>query len=264
MFALRCHRGEASGVSRVNNRIYRLTVAVGARIIPQIERVIAWGSRIGNPAFFEPERFSWVAPLEANWSVIRRELDAMLEFREALPSFQDISTDQRVLTTDDRWKTLFFYAYGIKADGNCARCPETVRLVEAVPGMKTAFFSIISAGKHIPAHRGPFKGVVRYHLGLLVPEPRERCRIRVGTEIRHWEEGRSLVFDDTYEHEVWNDTDGQRAVLFLDVVRPLRFPANLLNQLILFLIAHSPFVKDGVQNYKAWEEKLDAVVNARG
>jgi beta-hydroxylase len=138
-----------------------------------------------------------------------------------------------------------------------------VRLIEAVPGMNTAFFSIISAGKHIPPHRGPFKGVVRHHLGLVVPEPRERCRIRVGSEVRHWEEGRSLVFDDTYEHEVWNDTDGLRVVLFLDVVRPLRFPVNLLNRLILFLIAHSPFVRDGVQNYKAWEKKLEAVVNAR-
>lgn len=247
----------------VNERIYRFTVDIGVQIIKQVERVITWGSKVGNPAFFAPDQFTWVKSLEANWPVIRRDLDGMLKFREALPNFQDISTDQRALTTDDRWKTLFFYAYGVKAEGNCARCPATTRLVEAVPGMKTAFFSIISAGKHIPAHRGPFKGVLRYHLGLLVPEPRERCRIRVGSEVRHWEEGRSLVFDDTYEHEVWNDTDGLRAVLFLDVVRPLRFPANLINHVILFLIAHSPFVKDGVQNYKAWEAKLDAVMNAR-
>jgi len=123
--------------------------------------------------------------------------------------------------------------------------------------MKTAFFSILAPGKHIPAHRGPFKGVIRYHLGLLVPEPAERCRIRVGTEIRHWREGESLVFDDTYEHEVWNDTSGRRAVLFLDVVRPLRFPASTFNDLILALIKRSPFVQDGVQNYKAWEEKLE-------
>lgn len=250
-------------MGKMNEAIYNITVNVGARLIVQIDRVIAWGSRIGNPAFFEPEDFPWVAPLEANWAVIRHELDQVLTYRDVLPSFQDISTDQRTLTTDDRWKTFFFYAYGFKAAGNCARCPETVRLVEAVPGMKTAFFSIISAGKHIPPHRGPFKGVLRHHLGLLVPEPREQCRIRVGNEVRHWEEGRSLVFDDTYEHEVWNDTDGLRVVLFLDVVRPLRFPVNLLNRLILFLIAHSPFVRDGVQNYKVWEAKLDAVVNAR-
>lgn len=245
-----------------NHAIYRFTIDVGVRIIQQVERLITWGSRVGNPAFFAPEQFPWVAPLEANWPVIRRELEAMLKFREVLPNFQDISTDQRALTTDDHWKTLFFYAYGIKAEGNCTRCPDTTRVVEGIPGMKTAFFSIISAGKHIPAHRGPFKGVLRCHLGLVVPEPRERCRIRVGTEVRHWDEGRCLVFDDTYEHEVWNDTDGLRAVLFLDVVRPLRFPANVINRLILFLIAHSPFVTDGVQNYKAWEAKLDAAANA--
>ena len=70
---------------------------------------------------------------------------------------------------------------------------------------------------------------MRYHLALKVPEPREQCRIRVGDEIVTWEEGRSLIFDDTYEHEVWNDTDDERVVLFLDVVRPLRFPMNVVN-----------------------------------
>ena len=237
--------------------VYQTSLNVGARVVGRIERVITWGSLVGNPAFFDPGAFAWVGPLEARWRTIRGELDQVMQYWDSLPNFQDISTDQRSLTDDDRWKTFFLYAYGIKAEGNCRRCPETTRLVEAVPGMKTAFFSILAPGKHIPPHRGPFKGVIRYHLGLLVPEPAERCRIRVGTEIRHWREGQSLVFDDTYEHEVWNDTAGRRAVLFLDVVRPLRFPANTFNDLILALIKRSPFVQDGVQNYRAWEERLE-------
>lgn len=241
----------------IRETVYQASLNVGARLVRGIERVITWGSLVGNPAFFDADAFDWVAPLEAGWRTARRELDGVMQYWDSLPNFQDISTDQRTITDDDRWKTFFLYAYGIKAEGNCARCPETTRLVEAVPGMKTAFFSILAPGKHIPAHRGPFKGVIRYHLGLLVPEPAERCRIRVGTEIRHWREGKSLVFDDTYEHEVWNDTGGRRAVLFLDVVRPLRFPASTFNDLILALIKRSPFVQDGVQNYKAWEEKLE-------
>lgn len=238
--------------------VYRTSIDVGSRVISRIERLIAWGSLVGNPAFFDSAGFDWVGPLEAQWPAIRRELDAVLTYWDTLPNFQDISTDQRGLTDDDRWKTFFLYAYGIKAEGNCRRCPETTRLVEAVPGMKTAFFSILAPGKHIPPHRGPYKGVIRYHLGLLVPEPAHQCRIRVDTETRHWEEGRSLLFDDTYEHEVWNDTAGRRAVLFLDVVRPLRFPASTFNDLVLALIKRSPFVQDGVQNYRAWEAKLEA------
>lgn len=250
-------------VSALREFAYNATINVGSRIIPRLEQAIRWGSLIGDPTFFDAGQFSWVAPLEAQWMTIRRELDGILEYWQALPSFQDISTDQRTITDDDRWKTFFLYAYGIKAEGNCARCPETARLVAAVPGMLTAMFSIISPGKHIPPHRGPYKGVVRYHLGLLVPEPRDRCRIRVGNDVRHWAEGRSLLFDDTYEHEVWNETAGMRAVLFLDVVRPLRFPANALNRLVLTAIARSPFVQDGVQNYQVWEHKLDEYVNAR-
>ena len=87
--------------------------------------------------------------------------------------------------------------------------------------MKTAFFSILAPGKHLPPHRGPYKGVMRYHLGLLIPEPAEQCGIRVDTETRHWAEGESMIFDDTFEHEAWNDTDAhpRRAV------RRLRAPA---------------------------------------
>lgn len=249
-------------MSALRDLAYNATINVGSRLIARLEQAIRWGSLVGDPAFFEPGSFPWVAPLEAQWATVRRELDGILQYWQALPSFQDISTDQRTITDDDRWKTFFLYAYGIKAEGNCARCPETTRLVEAVPGMKTAMFSIISPGKHIPPHRGPYKGVLRYHLGLLVPEPRAQCRIRVGNDIRHWAEGKSLLFDDTYEHEVWNETAGMRAVLFLDVVRPLRFPANALNGLVLTAIARSPFVQDGVQNYRKWERKLEEYVNA--
>ena len=126
--------------------------------------------------------------------------------------------------------------------------------------MKTAMFSILAPHKHIPDHCGPYKGIVRYHLALKVPEPREQCRIRVGDEIATWEEGRSLIFDDTYEHEVWNDTDDERVVLFLDVVRPLRFPMNVVQPAsCIAAIARSPFVADAKRRHLAWEERFAAL-----
>jgi beta-hydroxylase len=249
----------------MGERLHELVVSAGSWLIQRLETVIAWGSRVGNPAFFDPAahpEFRWTHDLERQSKTIRTELEHILEYEELLPSFHDISKDQRRIS-GERWKTFFFCAYGINADRNRARCPETSRIIDAIPGMKTAFFSILGPGMHIPPHRGPFKGVIRYHLGLIVPEPRARCRIRVGDEVRHWDEGKGLMFDDTYEHEVWNDTRGTRVVLFLDIVRPLRFPANVLNWLVLQLIAHSPYIQDGAENYKRWEKKLDQVGSAR-
>ena len=62
--------------------------------------------------------------------------------------------------------------------------------------MTTSFFSILSPGKHIPAHRGAWNGILRLHLGLMVPEPRERVRIRIGNDFYSWREGEALIFDD--------------------------------------------------------------------
>ena len=176
-----------------------------------------------------------------------------------MPPFQEISPDQRRLTDDDKWKTFCLYAFGYRAERNCQRCPETIRLLESIPGMTSAFFSILEPGKHLPDHRGAFKGILRYHLGLLIPEPSEECGIRVDSQICHWSEGKSLIFDDTYRHEAWNHTQSRRVVLFVDFKRPLRFPASVINWLVLTAIKHSPFVTDAVANYEAWEAKLDHV-----
>ena len=234
-----------------------LLIEGGAKVIQSLERIVGLGSRIGNTEFYDAAMFPWARPLEANWLQIRAELEHVLRKPEAIPAFHEISKDQVKITNDDDWKTYFFYAFGFRAEDNCHACPETARLIEGVPGLQTAFFSILSPGKHIPPHRGAFKGLLRYHLGLIVPEPNDNVRIRVGQKYGHWHEGESLIFDDTYQHEVWNDTQETRVVLFLDVMRPLRFPVNLLNAAVIGLIKRSPFVKDGISNYEAWQAKLD-------
>jgi beta-hydroxylase len=247
----------------VRQRIVDLTVVVGEWLLDRLDRLVARASKLGDPAFFTNDDFLWSYGLEANWRAIRRELDDVLRYRDDLPNFQDISTDQESITDDDRWKTFFLYGFGFRSETNCELCPETTRLVESVPGMKTAMFSILAPGKHIPDHNGPYKGIVRYHLALKVPELREHCRIRVGDEIVSWVEGESLIFDDTYEHEVWNDTGDERAVLFLDVVRPLRFPMNILNWLVITAIARSPFISDAKRRHLEWEERFAAARRGR-
>ncbi|MFI5008736.1 MAG: aspartyl/asparaginyl beta-hydroxylase domain-containing protein [Solirubrobacterales bacterium] len=237
------------------NRVVQWTILVGERILAPIERFIGRRSLVGDEAFFPLERFPWVEHVERNWETIREELLGVLKDREALPNFQDISKDQIEITDDDRWKTFFLYGYGFQADVGVEMCPRTAALMREIPGMTTAMLSILSPHKHILDHRGPYKGVLRYHLGLIVPREAERCRIRVGEEFRHWEEGRSMIFDDTFNHEVWNDTDETRVVLFVDVLRPLPFPESLVNRLIVKAIAISPFVMDAKRNQRAWERR---------
>jgi aspartyl/asparaginyl beta-hydroxylase (cupin superfamily) len=236
-------------------RTVELTIAVGERILAPIERFIGRRSLVGDATFFPLERFPWVAHIEQNWTVIREEVERLLEDRAALPNFQDISKDQIEITDDDRWKTLFLYGYGFEAKLGIELCPRTAALMREIPGMTTAMISILSPRKHILDHRGPYKGVLRYHLGLIVPADAEACRIRVGEDIRHWQEGQSMIFDDTFNHEVWNDTEETRVVLFVDVLRPLPFPESAINRAIIKAIGFSPFVLDAKRNQEAWERR---------
>jgi ornithine lipid ester-linked acyl 2-hydroxylase len=206
----------------------------------------------GKKTFFEPESFPWVGSVEAEWGVVRKELESLLTHREEIPNFQDVSDAQKPLTEGDQWKTFWLYAYGKKADENCARCPETVRVLQKIPGMKSAMFSILAPKKHIPEHRGLWKGVLRYHLGLIVPKPIGSSKIRVGKDLRSWEEGKSMIFDDSHPHEVWNDCDSHRVVLFVDVERPLSFPLSLLNRAIIWVIARSPSVAEPMDRVRKY------------
>ncbi|MEM7725675.1 MAG: aspartyl/asparaginyl beta-hydroxylase domain-containing protein [Cyanobacteria bacterium P01_A01_bin.45] len=222
-----------------------------------LERLVSKYSLVGESVFFDTEQFPWSKDLESNWLVIRQELEQVLERVDELPNFDDISKRQKRIAGDNLWKTYFFYAFGFKVEKNCQRCPETAKILEKIPGMKVAFFSILAPGKHIPKHRGKHKGLIRYHLGLKVPQPASQCRIQVADEVRYWQEGKSLIFDDTYYHEVWNDTDGYRVVLFLDIARPLAFPLSLVNWTVNNLVAASPIVTEAKQSHEVWENKFE-------
>lgn len=235
----------------------RPSVALGLWLIKRIERILIRHSLVPDTPFLAPSDFSWVRTLEAGWESIRAELDRLLEAPERIPNFQDISRDQYNISRDDKWKSYFLYGYGYKMENNCKACPETTRILESIPDMYTAFFSVLAPGKHIPLHRGPYRGLLRCHLALVVPEPREDCWIEVGGETTTWEEGRCIVFDDTYRHRVENNTGGRRVVLFIDIKRPLKFPGALLNRIVLFLIRLSPYIQDARRNQVAWEKRLD-------
>jgi aspartyl/asparaginyl beta-hydroxylase (cupin superfamily) len=225
-------------------------------LVRWVERLNMTYASLGNHAVYPNHAFPWAAQIERDWRLIRQELDTVLPRKADLPNVQDITPDATSISRDAGWKIFPLVAYGIRAHRNIEHCPDTWRLVKRIPGLKTAMFSILEPGKHIPAHRGPYNGVLRMHLGLIVPRPPEQVRMRVGDQLLHWQEGRALIFDDAYEHEVWNDTGELRVVLFIDFAKPLRFPANLLNRVLLAIALFSPFLREGGENLRRWEQRF--------
>lgn len=221
-----------------------------------VEAVIAHCSIHGDPPIYDSRHFPWVAQIEADWSKVRSELDTVMQYRDAMPSFQDIVKEVGMIQSDDQWKTFFLKSVGMDCVENAKRCPETMKMLNAIPGCTTGFFSILSPYKHIPNHRGPWAGVLRMHLGLWVPKPPQQCRIRIADQVYAWQEGKAVIFDDTYNHEVWNDTDGYRVVLFVDFERPLRWPFSVINHWIMNLAALAPFLREAKGKQKASEKKF--------
>lgn len=228
-----------------------------------LEQLLSWWSVHPDRPVYATAQFPWIPTVEAGWLPVRRELDGLMQHRSAMPNFQDILREVSSIQKDDDWKTFFLKGVGMDCSENARRCPETMRLLEAIPGCTTAFFSILSPHKHIPPHRGAWAGVLRLHLALVVPEPAQQCRIRIADELHTWQEGRCLVFDDTYNHQVWNDTDGYRVVLFVDFERPLRWPLSALNHWLLSLAALAPFLREANARQQAAERSFWGRVAAR-
>jgi aspartyl/asparaginyl beta-hydroxylase (cupin superfamily) len=226
-----------------------------------IERWVANQSPMGDSAIIDAKTFEWVERLEKNSGVIKQELDALLRERKRLPNIQELSPRQTNLNSDDGWKSYFFFAFGHRIEQSYNRCPETGKLLDTIPDLSLAFFSILAPGKHIKAHHGSYKGVVRCHLGLIIPEPRTDVRMRVDNTMIYWEEGKCVIFDDTHQHEVWNETNGIRVVLLLDVFRPLPGWLTLVNKTVINLAFYLPEVRQLVRSQREWEAQSSALAS---
>lgn len=179
--------------------------------------------------FFDRGHFPWLDELEAATPLIREEFRAILASTDpGLSPYIDMpsGTPENLWSGLDKsadWSALHLWRDGERIDAVCARAPRTAELVESlplarIPGRAPAvFFSILKAGKRIPPHTGVTNIRSIVHLPLIVPD---RCGFRVGGEMREWREGQAFVFDDTIEHEAWNDSVEDRAVLILDCWNP--------------------------------------------
>ena len=239
-------------------------VKIGKKLRHPVNGVIARSSHVGDRPVYDSTLFPWIAEIEARWTEIQAELRALLAKREAIPPLASISPDHRRIAPPGKWKSFFLHGYGYRVDENCRRCPITAEIVSKIPGLNSAFFSILDPGAHIPRHRGVTKAIMTAHLGLIVPEPAERCRMQLDDQILHWEEGKTLVFDDTFYHEVWNDTDGVRAVLLIQFRRPAGLLGRLIGSLFLFGIRHTRFVQDARRELGQWESAMQRIEREGG
>ena len=233
-------------------RIRPMTIQLGIVLLTAVDRILVRYSALGDPARFDTAELPWAAELERNWRTIRDEAEEILRDADLVPPLRSLSDDHHKIAIDDKWRSYFLWGYGVRVDPNCSRCPRTAALVEQVPGMQTALFSILTPGTHIPLHNGATKAILTGHLGLRVPQRREHCHITVDGEDYSWTEGEVFVFDDMRMHEAWNDTDEPRVVLMMHVARPQRFPGTVVRNGVMALMRKSPYVKDANTQILRW------------
>jgi len=228
----------------------------GKKAFERANRFLVAQSRVPDVPAYDSRLFPWTIELEMNWKVVRDELERVLQVREELPRLYEISPDNHRLSSDDRWKTFAIRGFGYWAALGRRLCPETARLLKRVPRLESAFFSVLDPGARIPLHRGIPKGLLRCHLGMIVPEDYENCRIILNGVPYSWREGRAFVFDDTYYHEVHNQTDQQRIVLLLDFERPMRWRGRFVHRTLLALMRRTRHVREPRRAVAQWEKQL--------
>lgn len=232
----------------------------GKRMTRRIAGIQSSQSLVPDAPIIGNEHFDFLSAFTDNWQTMRDEITEILKHREDIPAFQEISPDQYRISKGKNWRTFVLYGFGKKMERNAEQAPVTTSILEQVPNLQTAWFSILAPGYHIPAHTGVTKGILRSHLGLIIPKEQDQCRIRVGDQIHVWRPGEIFVFDDTYEHEVWNDTDEERVVLLFDFDRPMRFWGRALNSMFLKLMKLTAFYQEPRKNLKDFEDRYEAAI----
>jgi aspartate beta-hydroxylase len=181
--------------------------------------------RIHTPAILDPAiYFPGAGDFADAWRDLRDEAMAVARRLEKIPRFHEVMRQQAAISANDGrdWRTFVVKAYGTPVPRNIARCPVLARLLDEHPDVLSATFSYLAPGKHIPLHRGPFRGILRLHLGLSMPQGEDGepgAILWIDGKPHLIADGETLLWDDTYPHEVLNATGKVRTALLLDVRR---------------------------------------------
>ena len=213
------------------------------------------GNKFGAKKFYDPEILPIARDFKDSFKLIRMEYDRIIKRYDDFAPFQTISPHQTYISNDDKWRLFFLRGAGIWFHKNCRQMPNTVKILRKHPYVISAYISVLGPHKKLNPHSGPYSGVLRLHLGLDITDP-DLCYINVGGEIGWWKEGDLLFFDDTYQHFAINDSDRIRAVLFMDILKPLPFHLHIINKFIIKISRIFPYVWIPLLRHRKWEKKF--------
>jgi aspartate beta-hydroxylase len=184
-----------------------------------------YDQRIDTPPVLDQTCFPGGSNFAAAWQELRDEALAVAGMYDQIPRFHEIMPQQTAISANDGrdWRMHVMKAYGADVRDNLGRCPIIASLLARHPEVVSATYSYLAPGKHIPEHRGPFRGVLRFHVGLSMPRNETGelgATLWIDGEPHLLDDGDTLLWDDTYRHEVLNATDKVRIALLLDVWRP--------------------------------------------
>jgi aspartyl/asparaginyl beta-hydroxylase (cupin superfamily) len=255
--ALAAHLRQAIALERSDYAAARLErfdesldILAGVKARQAQDPTMLYYPRLPAIPFYDRAHFDWLERLEAASAIIQQELEVALEDgRSNIEPYIQYPPGAPVnqwakLNHSPAWSSYFLWRDGEKQDANCARCPNTAALLESLPLAQmpgyapTAMFSVLSPHTHIPPHTGSANTRLIVHLPLVLPSD---CAFRVGNDTRAWKMGEAWVFDDTIEHEAWNNSDETRVILIFDVWNPLLSEAErvLVTEMLRALEAYS-------------------------
>jgi len=205
-----------------------LDILVGRRKIHFQEPRQFFFAELPQIQFYPREQFAWLDRVEAATDEIRDELKAVMrDARAFAPYVQTVpgrpKPPESAMLDNPAWSAFYLWKDGMLVAENAARCPRTLAALEGVPLNRlpqrspSILFSLLKPHTRIPPHNGLVNTRLICHLPLIVPAG---CRFRVGNETRSWEEGKAWVFDDSIDHEAWNDSDQTRVILLFEIWRP--------------------------------------------
>ena len=192
-------------------------------------KIYAYNSLVGNKPYYTDTILKESHILTQNFSIFREEV------LKTYKSYKTIKGDlffNDIVNNKNDWKKLYIKWHSDIDPYAKKICPKTCKIIESLPNVKVAMFSVLSPGAKIPMHRGPYKGFLRYHLGILTPNSPD-CFINVNDIKYSWKDGEGIVFDDTFIHWVENNTDKTRIILFCDIIRPMNFIGKNINTFII-------------------------------
>ncbi|HUM50845.1 MAG TPA: aspartyl/asparaginyl beta-hydroxylase domain-containing protein [Chitinophagales bacterium] len=222
------------------NIVKQVITSIGKWFVSIIEAILF----AKDSEFIATEKFDWIETIESNYLIILEEFTAFYT-KNSIPFFDDISSSQKQIVEKNKWKSLILLAFHKTNPFYETTFIKTNSIIQKIPNVTSVMFSVLEKDTHILPHRGIYKGLLRCHLGLIIPENNKDCWLNVNGKIKNWNSGKCFVFDDTFQHEAFNKTNESRVILIIDFLRPTKSRWKFYaNKWIIFLLSKSPLVTE--------------------